>query len=81
MFNHLIENEEYILALKEFKSIKMPKEYYNDIINTLNSKEEHNQVLFELGLLDDMDDWELYQKQEQELDVDIDNETYWKWVK
>ena len=34
---------------------------FNPIID---SQKEHNQVLYELGLLDDMDDWELYEKQE-----------------
>ena len=33
-------------------------------ISIIDSEKEHNQVLYELGLLDDMDDWELYEKQE-----------------
>lgn len=49
-------------------------------IDFINTDEEHNQVLFKLGLLDDLEDWELYQKQEEILDIDIEDdilEKYW----
>lgn len=34
------------------------------------TKEEYYQILFELGLLDDEEDWELYKKQELRYPVD-----------
>lgn len=43
----------------------------------INSEEEHIQVLFELGLLDDMEDWELFKEQEKRFDT-VDDET---WIK
>lgn len=36
------------------------------------TKEEYNLVLFELGLLTDDEDWELYQKQELRYDLDLE---------
>ena len=36
----------------------------------INSEEEHIQVLFELGLLDDMEDWELFKEQEKRFEID-----------
>ena len=35
----------------------------------IDDQREHNRVLFELGLLDDDDDWELYKLQEQRFDM------------
>ena len=35
----------------------------------IDDQKEHNRVLFELGLLDDDDDWELYKLQEQRFDM------------
>lgn len=35
----------------------------------IDDQMEHNRVLFELGLLDDDDDWELYKLQEQRFDM------------
>jgi hypothetical protein len=40
------------------------------------SEEEHIQVLFELGLLDDMEDWELFKEQEKRFDIDDE-----AWIK
>lgn len=45
----------------------------------INNKEQHNKVLFELGLLDDDDDWNLFCKMKKH-DDDIDHETYAKYV-
>lgn len=47
-------------------------------------QDEHNRVLFELNLLDDDDDWELYKLQEQkffEVDKQISLHTWLKYVK
>lgn len=46
-------------------------------IRVLNSDAEHHQVLFELGLLDDMDDWPLFQKQEARYAVPPEDEKHW----
>lgn len=42
------------------KQLKTCKESFK----TIDSKKEHYQTLFKLGILDDEEDWELYQKQE-----------------
>ena len=48
----------------------------------IDSDEEYIQALYELSLLDDDDDWELYKQQERlHIDNDIDVETYLKYVK
>lgn len=50
-------------------------------IDTIDNDKEHNKVLFELGILDDMEDWELYQKQERLIEaaiVDMEPEEYFK---
>ena len=44
---------------------------------------KHKLVLLELGILDDIEDWELYQQQEArfaEIDGEIDAETWHKYV-
>jgi hypothetical protein len=41
------------------------------------TKEEYYKILFDLGILDDEEDWELYQ--EQELRYDIDPELFNKY--
>jgi hypothetical protein len=46
----------------------------------VDNQEEHNKILFELGLLDDEEDWDLYQKQEKIFD-DIDEESYIKYTR
>lgn len=49
----------------------------------IDDEKEHHKVLYELGLLDDDDNWPLYQLQEREfsaLDPD-DLETWFKYVK
>ncbi len=48
----------------------------------INNDREHHRVLLELGLLDDVDDWSLYQRQEQkffELDSAIDLATWQRY--
>lgn len=42
----------------------------------IDSDKEHHQVLLELGLLDDMDNWELFQQQDQ-----IDESVREVWTK
>ena len=49
----------------------------------INSDEEHNRILFELGILDDMEDWELFKLQEDKFNETlntIDIQTYFKYV-
>jgi hypothetical protein len=47
----------------------------------IDSDKEYIQALYELSQLDDMDDWELYQQQERnQIENDIDVETYLKYV-
>jgi hypothetical protein len=41
-------------------------------ISTIDSPDEHNKVLLELGLLDDLEDWRLYQEQERIFNRNID---------
>lgn len=58
------------------KPVKILKE-----IDTIDNEKEHNKVLFELGILDDMEDWPLYQKQEDRFNAitdDIAIEEYFK---
>lgn len=45
----------------------------------INSKDEHNKVLFELGLLDDDDDYQLFLKMPDDTEG-IDTETYLKYT-
>jgi hypothetical protein len=50
-------------------------------IDTIDNEKEHNKVLFELGILDDMEDWPLYQKQEDRFNAitdDLEVEEYFK---
>ena len=48
----------------------------------IDSDEEYIQALYELSLLDDDDDWELYKQQERlHIENDIDVKTYLKYVK
>lgn len=42
-------------------------------IQTIDSSDQHNKVLFDLGLLDDHEDWLLFQKQEQIFNKNIDD--------
>jgi hypothetical protein len=43
----------------------------------IDNDKEHHQVLFELGLLDDDDDWLLFQKmQRDQMDNDPDDATW-----
>ena len=48
-------------------------------ITFLNTDAEHNRVLYELGILDDDDDWELFCKMQRE-EVEIDLETWCKYT-
>lgn len=43
------------------------------------TKDEYNQILFKLGLLDDEDDWELYRLQEKRFE--LSEEGYEVWSK
>lgn len=42
------------------KQLKICKER----INSVDNEKEHYQILFQLGILDDNEDWNLYKKQE-----------------
>lgn len=46
----------------------------------IDTDEEHIKVLFELKILDDMEDWELFQKQEEILTNGVDSKTYLKYA-
>ena len=48
-------------------------------LSFINSDDEHNQVLYELRLLDDDDDWNLFCKMRDE-EVEIDTETYLRYM-
>ena len=46
-----------------------------------NDKKEHIQILYELGILDDEEDWPLFQKmQDESIDKEIDLDTWWKYM-
>lgn len=50
----------------------------------IDDEKTHHQILFELGILDDLENWELFKKQEQlldKIDSQIDINTYFKYVK
>ena len=49
--------------------------------NYINNDLEHFKILFELGILDDLEDWEMYKEQEKRFDTDVDIETYFNYVK
>ncbi len=62
------------------KLIKKEKEN----LKVIDSEKEHNEVLFQLGILDDMEDWQLYQRQEDrfmETLIELGNEEYKKYLK
>lgn len=51
----------------------------------IDDENEHKKVLFDLGLLDDDEDWELYMLQEKRFHVPEDADKYWsrekrQWV-
>jgi len=46
----------------------------------LMTKEEYNEILAELGILDDEEDWELYKKQEKRYEP-VTEEEYSLWAK
>jgi hypothetical protein len=49
-------------------------------INFIDDDKEHNQVLYELGILDDDDNWKLYCKMQAEsINNEIDTETWCKY--
>lgn len=53
------------------------------LLGVIDTPEEHNQALFELGILDDDDDYQLYVEQEKlwsELECE-DIELIWKYTK
>jgi hypothetical protein len=50
-------------------------------IDTIDNEKEHNQILFELGILDDLEDWSLFQKQEEIFKANtnnMENEEYFR---
>lgn len=47
----------------------------------IDTDEEQYKVLFELGHLDDCEDWTLYQEQEKRFDIEIDIDTYSKYTR
>lgn len=47
----------------------------------VDNEDEHYKILAELGVLDDLEDWELFQIQEERFDLDIDLETWRRYVK
>lgn len=46
----------------------------------IDNDAEHNQVLYALGILDDEEDWLLFQKMQREQDNDIDTDAYLKYM-
>lgn len=40
------------------------------MFKSIDSEKEHKQILFELGILDDMEDWELFKLQEKRFEID-----------
>ena len=49
----------------------------------IDSQKEHNQILYELGILDDEEDWPLFQQMQWEHldDLDIDDlDLWWKYM-
>ena len=49
----------------------------------IDSQKEHNQILYELGILDDEEDWPLFQRMQREHldDLDIDDlDLWWKYM-
>ncbi len=62
------------------KPIKIHKEKMKTIDNDI----EHYQILCDLGILDDMEDWAMYQKQELkylELLKEIEIENYFSYMR
>jgi hypothetical protein len=48
----------------------------------IDDDSEHHRILFELGLLDDDDDWKLFQEQERQYEENLtDDETVAKYFK
>lgn len=51
---------------------------------SINTEAEHHRILAEMGVLDDMEDWKLFQEQERrfaQLDDSIDIDTWCKYVR
>ena len=47
----------------------------------IDDDKEHIQILYELGILDDEEDWPLFQKmQREQMDKDPDSETWQKYA-
>lgn len=51
------------------------------MLGVIDTESEHNLVLFELGILDDMDDWNLFKQQEKLFDTDVDYSVWCKYVR
>ena len=45
----------------------------------IDDDKAHHQVLYQLGILDDEEDWKLYCKMIREQDIEIDEETWEKY--
>lgn len=61
-----------VLNTKNYQGIDMKPQIIQKERNSIDNTSGHNEVLFELGLLDDMDDWSLYQLQEKKFDQIVD---------
>ena len=46
----------------------------------IDDDKEHIQILYELGILDDEEDWPLFQKMQREQEIDIDTDTWSKYM-
>jgi hypothetical protein len=53
----------------------------NKIMKFIDNDKEHHQVLYELGILDDEEDWNLYCKMQGEfIELTIDSDTWCKYT-
>jgi predicted house-cleaning NTP pyrophosphatase (Maf/HAM1 superfamily) len=52
-------------------------------VHIIDNEREHHQVLRALGILDDLEDWKLFEEQELEFERlnEIDIDTYLRYVK
>ena len=56
---------------------------YKESNKIIDNEDEHNKILFELGILDDLEDWKLFKKQEDkynEILFDLSTEEYFKYI-
>lgn len=60
-----------------------PIKIFKEKMKNIDTDVEHYQILLDLGILDDMEDWEMYQKQESkylELLEEIGIENYCNYL-